>query len=127
MDTALLIALFPKKFRNYALLTILLLASLTVTGCAVGAAPPAVVCTALNQGIYTMRLAGSIFIVLTVVLVAIGYLGQKIMKTQVAIGGAVVTLIVGVVMIVAAPAITSTFLTAGGSTMPDIVTLCSIT
>lgn len=104
----------------------LLLFLFILTACAVDEAPPAVVCESLNRGIYTMRLAGAVMVLISIVLIAGNILGQKWLKTNAAVGATVLTLIVSVVILVQAPAITTTFLTAGGSTMPDIVALCSI-
>ncbi len=105
----------------------LFLLMFVLTACAVDAAPPAVVCESLNRGIYTIRLAGAVLVLISVVMVGGSLLGQKWLKTNVAIGGTVAIIIGGVILLVQAPSIASTFLTAGGSTMPDIVALCTIT
>ncbi|HFC11386.1 MAG TPA: hypothetical protein ENJ56_00980 [Anaerolineae bacterium] len=112
--------------KRYFVLGFTLLLLLAVTGCAVGAAPPAVVCDSLNSGIYTIRLVGGVFILLTLVIVAVTMLGSKVLKSSVAIGGVVVMLVAGVVLLAAAPAIATTFITMGGGTMPDVVALCGI-
>ena len=104
----------------------LFLLMLVLTACAVNEAPPAVVCESLNRGIYTMRLAGTIMVLATVMIVGGSLLGQKWLKTNAAYGVTILTLIISIVVLVQAPSITTTFLTAGGSTMPDIVALCSI-
>jgi hypothetical protein len=105
----------------------LLLLLFVLSACAVNEAPPAVVCESLNRGIYTIRLAGAVLVLISVVMVGGSLLGQKWLKTSVAIGGTVAIIIGGVVLLVQAPTIASTFLTAGGGTMPDIVALCAIT
>lgn len=114
------------KIRKYLPLSLLVIVLLIATGCAVGAAPPAVVCESLKSGIYTIRLIGGAFVLITGVLLAINYLGQKILKSSVALGGTILALVVGVVLLATAPQMASTFLTLGGGTMPDIVALCSI-
>ena len=114
------------RANRWARLLPMLLLLFVLTACTVGAAPPTVVCESLNRGIYTIRLVGAVLVLISVVMVGGSLLGQKWLKTSVAIGGTIAVIIGGVILLVQAPSIASTFLTAGGSTMPDIVALCSI-
>lgn len=104
----------------------MLLLLFVLTACAVDEAPPDVVCESLERGIYTIRLAGAVLVLVSVVMVGGTFLGQRWLKTNAAIGGTVATVIVGVVLLTQAPPIASTILTAGGDTMPDIVALCTL-
>lgn len=104
----------------------MLLLMFVLTACAVDEAPPDVVCESLERGIYTIRLAGAILVLVSVVMVGGTLLGQKWLKTNAAIGGTVAIVIAGVVLLTQAPPIASTILTAGGDTMPDIVELCAL-